>query len=116
MLGKAILLVDAQRLAVEVAVDIKIFADVLGKLPSRLVIFIFGNSDEFCVVNPVHQVILIFKMIVKTLAVHLTPFTDVADADLLKGLGIHQLLERACQCLLCDVGICQTPHLLFAIL
>lgn len=38
MLGKTVLLVDAQRLAVEVAVDIKILADILGKLPPRLVV------------------------------------------------------------------------------
>ena len=43
---------------------------------------------------PVHQVILILKIAVESLARHLAVFHDLLDGNLIQGLGLHKFFHR----------------------
>ena len=102
--------IHAEGLAVEGAVFVKVGAQILQEFPLGAVVLLLEDSHALGVVNPVDQVVFIFKVVVKALAVHVAGLAYIADADFGKRRVLHQLFQGGSQRPLGDIGIRQKPQ------
>ena len=109
VLGEGVLPIHAEGLAVKGAVFVKVGAQILQEFPLGAVVLLLEDSHALGVVNPVNQVVFIFKVVVKALAVHVAGLAYIADADFGKGRLLHQLFQGGSQRPLGDIGIRQKP-------
>lgn len=70
-----------QRIVIERPVFIEILTQIPNQCPGALIGAALHRRKELSLENPVDQVILVSKVIVKALPVHLAHLTDIADTD-----------------------------------
>ena len=109
MLSETVLSANLECFAVEFPVFIKIIAGLFEESPALLRrrnnILMLYDSCNFCIKNPVYQIVFILEMVVEAFTVHFALGANIRNRDLLKGHLCHQLFHGICQCFLCDIGI-----------
>jgi len=93
MFGKGILALMQKDSSVKKPIFIEILHQRFNRCPER---FEFGRPrirDKFRVKDPVHQIFLVLKMIIKAFSAHIALPADIAYADLLDRFFRNQLLE-----------------------
>ena len=105
VLPEGVLAGDLQGAPIEVLFPVEIVTQVGQQGPAAAVVPRTEGLEKFGVEDPVHQVVLVPEMIVKTLPAHVADLADVTHADLGKGLCAHQVLQGLGQSPFRDVGI-----------
>jgi hypothetical protein len=108
ILTKAVLSLDAQDLAIEIAVFIEIAAQMLHVLPG--IVRCGKDRQELAGEDPVDQIILIAEMIIEAFSVHLALGADVTDTDFGKRFFLQFLFKRGGHRLFGNNGICHVQH------
>ena len=85
ILGKGILPSYLQSIGIEGAVFIEELAHLFYQFPAWLIEGPLDIGKNSSIKDPVNQIILILKMVVKALPVHIAAFYYVPDADLFHG-------------------------------
>ena len=113
MVAERILTFDLKCFPIKVVILIEVMACFFDKCPMLIITdfqtFIFDQSNEFCIKNPVYKIIFVFEVIVEAFSVHVAPLADLGNVDFLKGKLSHQLLQGGGQCVLGNVGISHIP-------